>query len=991
MNPYESRAASEQMFEMAAGIPKTWAAVEWLLAGPDDGIDSPMLAEARRAALALPKDMDDLVRGLRQSWEKQDTERAEDLRQLAYQLLIARDMLDDLDERGHRLFDEAPVRQSLIAFDDGLDDADWWIHQLAEGEDELEALRVEMGERPGKFGRRWWMPITLLEPDMLEDPVEEFRQLVADARGVPIEQVPPAEWGESEAPKGPGVRLIRFSGGVTANVPARGFDASPLELAFEGPAPVQRWRADELDIRRCAELPEQGVVVGWAPLLGGAAALVVDAVAEAMPELRLVPDEAAEPGSELKCHSQRRAWTLGAQWLARQSIVLEFAAKSLRELATRAASPDEGDEELPFRVTTLEERLLDQVVQRGQVDVFRALTKLSAYRGKASRRQIRHIESLEASGWKRAAGIYAPAVIQLHDGERSADVAVLERIELWAGRAQELPHPYGELAAEALRRLRDVAGEGPEPVLMTPGDPGRMTRVFDHRSAEVALVLALLVWRTRIALGERVIVVTGLAGDPLNLGGRQVTVEAPATTSLEWKILAGAAATRGPSDLMVIPTASVPEVLSRLEGLEAKDESWAELRADMRANLPHASTIPELFGMVTGLRLPALGSDDIAHRARDLQTILLSGPRDDAKLVRIAAGAKELLDPIRRDPDQPANRTTLLAVKVLARHERGEVRRAEELLREALLHDSVLGEELRTHLQALDCRLKDTRNAFTEALASFRDIVAADRAGAEHPHVRAIGMRILAHALREADVLGEAAVASSLADELDAAIQAYSADSDFADDPIEIALSTACVAAHRHGAEAACAALARLLGRCLDAPDLGAAVRPTIKPMHLLAAACVRDNKHALFAQWFEAWLKNPGERELSEFPGESAPLVQKLVEIYAHLGRFKDATDWKDRLESMAAEDATNDLLQAECALARLALYGGKARVSSPPDPPESLLPDLKLVVDFHAQSALIRARAASLVEAIADSRSSLKRTALERHLDDILLAHID
>lgn len=990
MNEYESRAASEQMFRMAAGVPRTWAAIEWLIAAPDEG-DTPMLEEARRAALALPRDMNELSRGLKEAWEQHDRERAEDLRELAYQLLIARDLLDDLDERGHRLFDETPVREALIAFDDGLDDADWWIHQLDDGDDYLEALRVEMGERPGKSGRRWWQPATLLDGDVVEDPMLAFRQLVADARGVPIEQVARAEWGEPEAPRGPGVRLIRFSGGVKANVAAGGFDASPLELAFEGPAPVRRWRADELDVRRCAELPEQGVVVGWAPLSGGAAALVVDAVAEAMPEVRLVLDEAAEPGSEFESHSRRRAWTLGPRWLARESVVLEFAAAGLRELATHGATPDGGGEESPFRVTSLEERLLDQVVQRGQVDVFRALTRLSAYGGKASRRQIRHIESLEAAGWKRAAGIYAPAVIQLHDGERAAEVAVLERIDPWPGQARELPHPYGELAAEALRRLKDVVGEGPEPALMTPGDPCRMTRVFDHRSAEAALVLALLLWRTPHELGERVVVVTGLAGDPLNLGGRQVTIEAPATASLEWKILAGTAATRGPNDLMVVPTASVPEVLSRLERLEAQDGSWAELRSDVRANLPHASTIPELFGMVTGRRLPALASDDIGHRARDLQTILLSGPRDDAKLVRIAAGAKELLEPIVHDADQPGNSATLLAVKVLARHERGEVRRAEALLRRALKHADALGEELRTHLQALDCRLQDTRNAFTEALACFRDIVTEDRAGAEHPHVRAIGMRILAHAMREADILGEAAVAGRLADELDGAIRAYSADADFADDPVEIALSTACVAAHRQGAEAARDALLALLGRCLDAPDLGAAVRPTIKPMHLLAAACVRGNKHALFAQWFEIWLENPGERELSEFPGEAAPLIQKLVEIYAHLGRFEDATDWKDRLEVMAAEDATNDLLEAECALARLALYRGRARADSPPDPPESLLPDLKIVMDFHAESALIRARAAALAHAITDRAVSLSRPALSRHLDEILLAHID
>lgn len=195
MTTVQEREGHRQMFEMSAGIPRTWAAIEWLLGGVDDGFDTPMLEEARRAALALPTDMDSLAKGLMECWSEHDTERAEDLRELAYQLLIARDLLDDLDEQGHRLFEEVLVRQALIAFDDGLDDADWWIHQIDDGEDELEALRVEMGERPGKEGRRWWMPITLLPADLVEDPLEEFRQLVADARGVPIEKVPKIEWG----------------------------------------------------------------------------------------------------------------------------------------------------------------------------------------------------------------------------------------------------------------------------------------------------------------------------------------------------------------------------------------------------------------------------------------------------------------------------------------------------------------------------------------------------------------------------------------------------------------------------------------------------------------------------------------------------------------------------------------------------------------------------------------------------------------------------
>ncbi len=136
------------------------SAIEWLIGGPDDGMDTLMWAEAKRASIALPRDMADLVRGLRESRETCDTDRLVDLRDLAYQLLWVRDLLEDLHEKFesvHSLFSEE-VLGALIQFDTGLDELDAFMHRVGDPDDLELICRRELGDKPENHGRRWWNP-----------------------------------------------------------------------------------------------------------------------------------------------------------------------------------------------------------------------------------------------------------------------------------------------------------------------------------------------------------------------------------------------------------------------------------------------------------------------------------------------------------------------------------------------------------------------------------------------------------------------------------------------------------------------------------------------------------------------------------------------------------------------------------------------------------------------------------------------------------------
>lgn len=156
-------------FEASSGLVSLTGAADWLLAGGATTAD-PEIAQRVEDALhnaihALPEALDELASRAQRAFLASNPERLDEVATDGWELLLLRDLAEDLRDAGLGVVGPAEVT-ALGAFDAALDEVEPWLVEL----DDAREAEADERREAGLPERRWWHPKRpALDPSRLSE------------------------------------------------------------------------------------------------------------------------------------------------------------------------------------------------------------------------------------------------------------------------------------------------------------------------------------------------------------------------------------------------------------------------------------------------------------------------------------------------------------------------------------------------------------------------------------------------------------------------------------------------------------------------------------------------------------------------------------------------------------------------------------------------------------------------------------------------------